>query len=889
MKLQKILLLITTLFASHSFAQHKNSVVIISDITKRYGAVPGSNVVEWKGNDTLVNYSVLRPDRHWGLSRTCIMGAEYIMGIHNEADSSGPNFDALPTNQCRFWRSVADIQGRIFKWNFYLPKPRVITNDELLGGTYLCMPGDSIYIRYVDSIPIFSGRGAKKYEVIYQLTQELKRMPRLPRDIRYPKNLTGLLELNADFNKKCALVKARLEKEKSNLPLLEYEYIKARFLGDFQASIALAYAVLPKPHPQQKEVLAYSQQDIHNVYDSLMYKPDAIWLRSDYAKNIPGNGGRGEAQSFVANELIRKLGYNSDSVQDIQIFKKLIYQTLKERYTGVFRERVLCDYIEEEVVQEMGVNSWFCRSILEDYYSTPGFPAYKEWVKGMASESQSRTNFGGFAPLFKLTDRQNKIYSKTNTTGKFTIVNFWYTGCEPCKQTARDLEKVQAQFKNDTSFQILHVSVDTDKNKWEQSIQEGIYVPKNGLHLYTGGKGRDHAMLKDFKVSVFPTIRMYDHTGVIILDRDNLDANLFSEKEMIAAIGGKTLVNFNDGPYVFHEKGKIKAINIEKGEARNVSASKLSSGTDLYQTKFPVSLKKKHEAVPSVYPAVSKMIVLSDIEGNFEPFRKLLQNNGVIDDKFNWIFGNGHLVFAGDMFDRGKQVTECLWLAYSLEEKAKAAGGMMHFVLGNHDIMNLQGDLRYVHEKYKKSAELMNKQLKDIYTENSELGRWLRTKNVMEKIGDMLFMHAGISSELYNAGLTIEQINKLAKPNYNVFPQDLKFGDEKTDIVMGVQGPFWYRGYYEDAVHESVVDSALQIFGVNRIVTGHTIIADTISVRYNGKVINTDTKHASGRSEALLIEGDRFYRVNAKGNKSLMFIDEKRNKTTSLQKTKPNS
>ncbi len=59
------------------------------------------------------------------------------------------------------------------------------------------------------------------------------------------------------------------------------------------------------------------------------------------------------------------------------------------------------------------------------------------------------------------------------------------------------------------------------------------------------------------------------------------------------------------------------------------------------------------------------------------------------------------------MFDRGEQVTECLWLIYSLEEKAKAVGGYVHFVLGNHEIMNLQGDFRYVQEKYKITAQVM--------------------------------------------------------------------------------------------------------------------------------------------------------------------------------------
>ncbi len=50
-------------------------------------------------------------------------------------------------------------------------------------------------------------------------------------------------------------------------------------------------------------------------------------------------------------------------------------------------------------------------------------------------------------------------------------------------------------------------------------------------------------------------------------------------------------------------------------------------------------------------------------------------------------------------------MTECLWLIYSLEEKAKAAGGYVHFILGNHEIMNMQGDFRYVQDKYRSKCE----------------------------------------------------------------------------------------------------------------------------------------------------------------------------------------
>jgi hypothetical protein len=105
---------------------------------------------------------------------------------------------------------------------------------------------------------------------------------------------------------------------------------------------------------------------------------------------------------------------------------------------------------------------------------------------------------------------------------------------------------------------------------------------------------------------------------------------------------------------------------------------------------FPVRLKEKDGGCKKVNTKkVNKLIAISDIEGNFMAFTETAAANGVIDTNFNWTFGEGHLVLTGDFFDRGTQVTEVLWLIYSLEEKAKDAGGYVHYILGNHEIMNL--------------------------------------------------------------------------------------------------------------------------------------------------------------------------------------------------------
>jgi hypothetical protein len=266
------------------------------------------------------------------------------------------------------------------------------------------------------------------------------------------------------------------------------------------------------------------------------------------------------------------------------------------------------------------------------------------------------------------------------------------------------------------------------------------------------------------------------------------------------------------------------------------------------------------------YRQAKKVFVVSDIEGNFRQLCKLLIVHKVVDKKLDWIYGDNRLVILGDCFDRGEQVTECLWLIYSLEQKARKQGGYVHFILGNHEIMNMNGDWRYIHPKYafpSKSA----RQYSALYAGNEELWRWLCTKNIIERIGKVLFVHAGISPEFLQLRLSITDINKKARTSY------MKARDHmNTDPFLSVTfnsplSPFWYRGYYLGETSEELIDATLSHFKVSTIVTGHTVISHVNSF-FNGKVINVNTDHASGNSEALLISQHRYFRVGTDGRKT---------------------
>ncbi len=275
-----------------------------------------------------------------------------------------------------------------------------------------------------------------------------------------------------------------------------------------------------------------------------------------------------------------------------------------------------------------------------------------------------------------------------------------------------------------------------------------------------------------------------------------------------------------------------------------------------------VRIKQNISNEPSEYSRTKSVFVVSDIQANFKGFCQLLYKVKIIDRHFRWVFGDNHLVIAGDCFDGSKEVSECLWLIYSLEEKAKNEGGYVHLILGDNEIMNINGDWRYIHPKYAEKRPGSRNPATALYDGSNELWRWLLTKNVVEKIGGILFVHSGISQELLKLKPSVKEINNTARPFYKYVGET--FADPLLNTLLhGENSPFLYRGYYQSTAIEELIDATLAHFKVHTIVTGHTMV-EKISSFFDGKVINVNTDHANGKSEGLLIKKHRFYRISMK-------------------------
>lgn len=338
-----------------------------------------------------------------------------------------------------------------------------------------------------------------------------------------------------------------------------------------------------------------------------------------------------------------------------------------------------------------------------------------------------------------------------------------------------------------------------------------------------------------------------------------------------------------DGPYIF--KDKFITVNNEN----EISVNKINNRKSFeilssqINVKFQVSLIDENNIEPNKYITNGNINVISDVEGNFEKFYNYLLNNKIVDKNCNWIFGNGHLVFLGDFFDRGSDVTATLWLCYKLEQEAEKSGGKVHFILGNHEIYNTMGVKDYVHSKYKALSQKTKINYTEFYSRETVLGDWLRSKNSIEIINNMLFCHGGISPKFFDRKLSIDLTNSKIRETMNVrfdemYEEDGTVKNNPLEVFINQDSPLWYRGYFFETksgkkISQNEIDKIVNYYKVEKVIVGHTIV-DEIKYHYDGKVIGIDVirneKNGKNKPSALLIENNKFYATDELGRKFLI-------------------
>lgn len=309
-----------------------------------------------------------------------------------------------------------------------------------------------------------------------------------------------------------------------------------------------------------------------------------------------------------------------------------------------------------------------------------------------------------------------------------------------------------------------------------------------------------------------------------------------------------------DGPYVFTTATGLEAQWVCNDHVVRRTLPARRAGTVIAPEcgyAHPLTVVPAQTAAAARLPATPRIVALSDIHGQYDLLVRLLHAHRVIDAADRWSLGDATLVVAGDVFDRGPQVTEAFWLLYSLQEQAREAGGAVHFVLGNHETMVLYDDLRYVNPKYLRSAALLGRSYPALYGADSTLGQWLRTRPALLQIGDTLFLHGGIAPE------NLDLVRDMATTNANYqaslgLPRDqVKAAPDSARLFDGKTSPIWYRGYFDGRLDTDQVQALLTQLDLARIVVGHTSMPH-VSSFHGDRIIAIDSSIKDGENGELL-------------------------------------
>jgi hypothetical protein len=342
-----------------------------------------------------------------------------------------------------------------------------------------------------------------------------------------------------------------------------------------------------------------------------------------------------------------------------------------------------------------------------------------------------------------------------------------------------------------------------------------------------------------------------------------------------------SIPSMQDGPYITWESDTRLVMNYfehdrEKHLTRIREKTVIIDNRDTlieggYWDKNTYHIKQKYTPNPTETTTDGDIFVMGDIHGRHQSLVNILVNNEIIDPNLNWTFGQGQLVLLGDEFDRGHMVTETLWFLYELQIKARKAGGNVHPLLGNHEIMAMTGDHRYLHEKYAFFTLYTGVNYYQLWGNHTVLGRWLRSQNAIVQINDYLFVHAGISPQFAVLNYKFPDVNSRVRKYLNSGEQAEKGSPE--DYILGSLGPFWYRGYGKyggnhPEVTQEFIDLYLDSKGLKRMILGHNELP-AVATSYNGKVISVDVAiDESGKSaQGLLISGDKLYICRSDGTK----------------------
>lgn len=315
-------------------------------------------------------------------------------------------------------------------------------------------------------------------------------------------------------------------------------------------------------------------------------------------------------------------------------------------------------------------------------------------------------------------------------------------------------------------------------------------------------------------------------------------------------------------------------------------------------------------AVPAS-PSAERIVAVGDLHGDYDAWRAIALAAGVESADGRWAGGQTTLVQLGDVVDREPDSLKIIQDLMRLQSEARKQGGRVIVLVGNHEAMNMTGDLRYttpgefaafatrnsaelrerlyeskkaeIEASYRsKNPALGSRAIRDAWMKSTplgwveqrlawspdgEIGRWVVRNPAAVLVNGNLFVHGGISAEY--SKLSLDKINR------EVAAALERRDTSPTSIINDPLGPLWYRGLITRDPRvteipasterarppiEQELATVLNAYGARRIVVGHTPVLSGISIADGGRLVRVDTgnsRYYGGTLSYLEIVGDR--------------------------------
>lgn len=127
------------------------------------------------------------------------------------------------------------------------------------------------------------------------------------------------------------------------------------------------------------------------------------------------------------------------------------------------------------------------------------------------STATAQIKLGDTFPDIQLQNDKNAAVKLNSFKGKTVLVDFWASWCAPCRLANKKLVKLYDKYKNQ-NFEIVGISIDTDKTKWLKAIEKD----KLKHQQLIDPKGFDAKTAITFGVEALPAAYLFDASGKLI-------------------------------------------------------------------------------------------------------------------------------------------------------------------------------------------------------------------------------------------------------------------------------------------------------------------------------------------------------------------------------------